>query len=94
MKFYRAKGLPATTWNPVTDRAMYNFTDGVFETEDPDLIKFMQDLGYPSEAPGSMNQVAPEPVLPEVDHIADASKKVEAPVDRPETYRKAKKARK
>ena len=94
MKFFRAPGLPATTWNPVTDRAMYNFTDGVFETEDPDLIKFMQDAGYPSDAPESKNQVVPETVLPEVDHIADASKMVEAPVDRPETYRKAKKGKK
>ena len=61
MKFFRAKGLPATTWNPVTDRAMYNFTDGVFETEDPDLIKFMQDAGYPSEPQVSKNQVTEAP---------------------------------
>ena len=61
MKFFRAKGLPATTWNPVTNRAMYSFTDGVFETEDPELIQFMQDLGYPSDAPESMNQVVQEP---------------------------------
>jgi hypothetical protein len=61
MKFYRTKGLPATTWNPQTDRARYHFTDGVFETEDPDLIKFMQDLGYQSEPVPTRNQPVEEP---------------------------------
>jgi hypothetical protein len=61
MKFFRAKGLPATTWNPVTNRGMYSFTDGVFETEDPDLIKFMQDAGYPSEPQVSKNQAMEAP---------------------------------
>jgi hypothetical protein len=60
MKFYRTKGLPATTWNPKTDRAMYHFTDGVFETEDPDMIKFMQDLGYRSEPVPTVNQPVEE----------------------------------
>lgn len=60
MKFYRTKGLPATTWNPKTDRARYHFTDGVFETEDPDLIKFMQDLGYNSEPVPTKNQSVDE----------------------------------
>ncbi len=76
MKFFRAKGLPATTWNPVTNRGMYHFTDGVFETEDPELIKFMQDAGYPSDAPGSKNQVVEEQVMVEADHIAEVSKAV------------------
>jgi hypothetical protein len=61
MKFYRTKGLPATTWNPKTDRAMYHFTNGVFETEDPDLIKFMQDLGYNSEPVPTSNQAMEMP---------------------------------
>ena len=79
MKFFRVPGLPATTWNPVTDRAMYHFTDGVFETEDPDLIKFMQDLGYPSEAPGSRNQPIGEPESNPEPPIVKAPPKIRVP---------------
>ena len=47
MKFYKS-GLEAVVWNPEKDCALavFNKPDFTFETNDPEVIAKLQDLGY------------------------------------------------
>lgn len=76
-KFYRPRGHhePAVLWDPASERPIYEFYQGVFETEDKELIARMRKLGF-SEKPISTNiQVA-------MDRTQDASKPVPPPPPR------------
>jgi hypothetical protein len=42
VKFY-GKG---TVWNPVKNKALCKFVNGIFETSDNDTIEMLIDLGY------------------------------------------------
>jgi len=70
-KFFKATNrrhpkheLPSVLWNPAADKAVYEFLRGdsgylEFETDDPDTIKILQDLGYDQEPEESMSAAPP-----------------------------------
>lgn len=51
MRFFRARSSPhpSVLWDKKTERPIYAFSLGVFETEDPEIIGIMLAMGFPTE---------------------------------------------
>lgn len=57
MKFFKS-GLEAVVWNPVKDCALAEFKkpDFTFETNDPEVIKILQEMGYQELPPDTSGE--------------------------------------
>lgn len=62
-KFYRAT-LPTIVWNPQAGRAMAEFVNGQFETEDDKVAEYLKGMGYPEVKPDATEPplLIPDPV--------------------------------
>lgn len=62
-KFYRAT-LPTIVWDPVNKKALAEFVNGQFITEDEDVAELLKDRGYPEVKLDVENppELIPDPV--------------------------------
>lgn len=58
-RFYRSN-LPTIVWDPKHNRALCEFVDGQFYTEDPEVASILTDKGYPEVA---LDQTTPPDIM-------------------------------
>jgi hypothetical protein len=74
-KFYRAT-LPTIVWNPKAGRALAEFVNGQFETEDDEVADTLKGMGYPEVKPDATE---PPMLIPDPVPIKQPDVKVMAP---------------
>ncbi len=60
MKFLRPKDSPyaAVKWDKEKNKPLYEFIRGQFETDDPETIKILLDMGFATEPPMEAHKTA------------------------------------
>jgi len=71
-KFYRAT-LPTIVWNPKEGRALAEFVNGQFETEDDEVAETLKDIGYPEV---KLDAIDPPILIPDPVPISQPDVKV------------------
>jgi len=85
-RFFRAT-LPTIVWNPKEDRALAEFVNGQFTTEDEEVAETLLSLGYPEiglddEAPpmiipAPVKEIGDVPIMPGQMTEQSAAKKIQ-----------------
>jgi hypothetical protein len=92
--FFQKRGMSSVIWNPETSSALAEFGKvGRFETNDPQTIKKLRELGYPEQPPAqpavryAQSAEAPQPAQPSMEEYQTARNigmDDEVPLDDPE----------